>query len=150
MKFMNRPTQRLCVAGAALLLASHAFAEPVLDPTRPMAALLGEPAEAGPAKAARSAAPAASAPVAATPRLQSVQTSSSGAASALLDGRVVRVGDRVGEQSVSAIDRRGLTLRGPRGEQRLSLLTGITQTASRSAAPVTDTLATRNIQDNKP
>jgi hypothetical protein len=150
MKLMTRLSQRLGMAGAALLFATPAFAEPVLDPTRPMAALLGEPADAGPAKAARSAAPAASAPAAASPRLQSVQTSNSGAASALLDGRLVRVGDRVGEQSVAAIDRRGLTLRGPRGEQRLSLLTGITQTASRSAAPVTDTLATGNTQDKKP
>jgi hypothetical protein len=151
MKFMTRLSQGLGMAGAALLFATPAFAEPVLDPTRPMAALLGEPADAGPAKAARSAAPAASAPAAASPpRLQSVQTSNSGAASALLDGRLVRVGDRVGEQSVAAIDRRGLTLRGPRGEQRLSLLTGITQTASRSAAPVTDTLATGNTQDKKP
>ena len=152
MKFITptRSPQRLLMAGAALLFTAHTFGQPVLDPTRPMAALLGEPAEAGPAKAARGAAPAASAPLAAAPRLQSVQTSGSGAASALLDGRLVRVGDRVGEQSVVAIDRRGLTLRGPRGEQRLSLLIGITQTASRSAAPVTDTLATRNTQDNKP
>ncbi len=150
MKFMTYPFWRFRMVCTALLFATQTHAEPVLDPTRPMAALLGESAEASPAKAARSAAPAASAPVAATPRLQSVQTSSSGAASALLDGRLVRVGDRVGEQSVAVIDRRGLTLRGPRGEQRLSLLNGITQTASRSAAPVTDTLATRNIQDNKP
>ena len=66
------------------------------------------------------------------------------------DGRLVRVGDRIGDQSVAAIDRHGLTLRGPHGEQRLSLLTGITQTASRSTAPATDTLATGNIQDKKP
>jgi len=134
---------------AAALFAAHAVAEPVLDPTRPMASLLGEPAEAGPAKAPRPAAPAASA-VASTPRLQSVQTSSSGASSALLDGRLVRVGDRIGELSVTAIDRHGITLRGPRGEQRISLLSGITQTASRSAIPATDTLATGNTQDKKP
>jgi hypothetical protein len=51
---------------------------------------------------------------------------------------------------VAVIDRHGLTLRGPRGELRLSLLSGITQTASRSAAPATDTLATGNTQDKKP
>ena len=137
------------IALAAALFAAHAVAEPVLDPTRPMASLLGEPAEAGPAKASRAAAPAASA-VAAAPRLQSVQTSNNGASSALLDGRLVRVGDRVGDQSVAAIDRHGLTLRGPRGEQRLSLLSGITQTASRSTAPAIDMLATGNTQDKKP
>ena len=149
MKLMTRPARRLQFAVAAALFAAHAVAEPVLDPTRPMASLLGEPPEAGPARAPRAAAPAASA-VASALRLQSVQTSSSGASSALLDGRLVRVGDRVGEQSVAVIDRHGLTLRGPRGEQRLSLLSGITQTASRSAAPATDTLATGNIQDKKP
>jgi hypothetical protein len=151
MNFTTRPSRRLRLAFAAALFAAHAAAEPVLDPTRPMAALLGEPAEAGPSKAPRAAAAAPAASAApSTPRLQSVQTSANGASSALLDGRLVRVGDRVGEQSVAAIDRHGLTLRGPRGEQRLSLLTGITQTASRSLAPAIDTLATGNTQDKKP
>ena len=73
-----------------------------------------------------------------------------GASSALLDGRLVHVGERIGKHSVAAIDRDGITLRGPRGDQRLPLLSGITQTASRAAPPVADTLATGTLQDTKP
>jgi hypothetical protein len=133
----------------AALTSAAARAEPVPDPTRPAAALLGEPADTRPAKAPRSAAPAASAPAAtAAPRLQSVQLGAAGAASALLDGRLVHVGDRVGDKTITTIDRHGLTLS---GGQRLPLLTSaITQAASRAAPPATDTLATGTPQDDKP
>jgi hypothetical protein len=76
--------------------------------------------------------------------------SNPGASTALLDGRLVRVGDRVGESSVVAIDPQSITLRNARGEQRLSLLPGITQTASREPPPAADTLATGTPQDKKP
>jgi hypothetical protein len=136
----------------ASLLAAHAVADPVPDPTRPMATLLGDTADTRPAKTARSGAPAAAASaVTAAPRLQSVRLAANPSAStALLDGRLVRLGDRIGDASIAAIDRHGITLRGPRGEQRLSLLLGITQTASREAPPATETLATGTPQDKKP
>jgi hypothetical protein len=156
MKYTPVVLQLLLTACAAALVSAPARAQGAPDPTRPAAALLAEPGEAHPAKAARSVAAAASASASAVttvPRLQSVQVNAgggAGAASALLDGRLVRVGDRVGDKSVATIDRHGLTLRGPNGEQRLSLLTGITQAASRAAPPATDTLATGTSQDNKP
>ena len=148
--FTGRPLR------AALLLvslvAAHAAAGPVPDPTRPMATMLGDVPDARLTKPVRSSPPAAAASaVPASPRLQSVRLASTSTAStALLDGRLVRIGDRVGEQSIAAIDRHGITLRGPRGEQRLSLLLGITQTASREAPPTIDTLATGTPQDKKP
>ena len=130
MKFFNRPTLQRMAGLAAATLAAAAAAQTMLDPTKPMASLLGETA---PAKTiVRAAAPAASVAAAAPPRLQAVQLSNQGTASALLDGRVVHVGDRVGEASVVAIDGLGITLRGARGDQRLSLLSGVTKTASRA------------------
>jgi hypothetical protein len=154
MKYLNSAAVLILrhAACAAACVAATAHAEPAPDPTRPAAALLGEPAEARPAKAAaRSAAPAASAAKSAPTRLRSVQLgSTAGTSSALLDGRLVRLGDRVGDKSVAVIDRHGLTLRGPGGEQRISLLYGITQAASRAAPPDTDTLATGTPQDDKP
>ena len=102
---------------AALMLATPAFAQTVLDPTRPMASLLAEtldPRVSG--KPVVRAATAASAPaVPAVRRLQSVRLSEQGHATALLDGHVVQLGDRVGELIVVSIDKSGLTLRGPRG-----------------------------------
>ena len=57
--------------------------------------------------------------------------SSEGSASALVDGRVMRVGDRVGEHTIVAIYGRGLTLRGARGNtHQMSLLSGVTKTPS--------------------
>jgi len=85
------------------------------------------------------------------PKLQSIQVlAGQGGSNALVDGRLVRVGDRLGEFNVTAIDRGGLTLLGPRGEQRLPLLTGVTQTASRAEPPPADLRANGSPQDNKP
>ena len=139
-------TLRAALIGA-LLVTAHAVAEPVPDPTRPMG--LAD-TEARPVRAARSAsAPAAvQAPL---PKLQSIQVlAGQGGSNALVDGRLVRVGDRLGEFNVTAIDRNGLTLLGPRGEQRLPLLTGVTQTASRAEPPPADLQANGSPQDNKP
>lgn len=138
--------QRLCRAGLVGIVLGTPLAqsEPVADPTRPAGALLNDMAAVRPDAAARAAKPASA--VAATPtaapRLQAVQIRAQGPASALLDGRVLRVGERVGEQTVVAIDAAGLTLRGPRGEQRLSLISGVTKTASRAMPEPTQALAT--------
>jgi hypothetical protein len=143
----------LSAAGAMPLAAAQANP----DPTRPMAAMLGDTADTRVTKPTRSGPPAAAASavvgaaVAATPRLQSVRLAANpGASTALLDGRLLHVGDRVGENSVAVIDHHGITLRGPRGEQRLALLPGIRQTASREAPPSLDMLATGTLQDKKP
>ena len=134
---------------AAALVTAHAVAEPVPDPTRPMGLAEPEPRAAKTPRATTAA--AAPAAPAALPRLQSVQVAGTARhSSALVDGRLVRVGDRIGEHSVAAIDRDGITLRSARGEQRLPLLTGVTQTASRASPPTTDTLANGSPQDKRP
>ena len=115
----------LLLAATLLVLISRqpAAAElPLADPTRPAA-----PAAAA-HPAARNGATSAAAP--AWPQLQSVQVSAQGGSSALVDGRVVRVGERIGELTVAAIDAQGILLRGPRFEQRLALLPGVAKTAS--------------------
>jgi hypothetical protein len=139
------------------ITSAHAVAEPVSDPTRPMAGLFADGADVRLNKPARtgtpapSASPASGAAAAAPARLQSVRLASHPSAStALLDGRLLHLGDAVGERTLVAIDRHGITLRGPGGELRLSLLAGIRQTASREAPPGTATLATGTLQDTKP
>jgi MSHA biogenesis protein MshK len=116
---------------AWLLLAVSAprlaAAEPALaDPTQPPG--LVQPAAAAPARAGVAAelAPA-------WPQLQSVQVSAQGGSSALIDGRVVRIGERVGEMTLVAIDADGILLRGKRYEQRLGLVPGIAKTPSARA-----------------
>lgn len=122
---MNRLLAFVTLAGGIATCAAQAPA----DPTRPMAL----PAAAASASAG-GLPPAAAAPASA-PQLQSVQTSRQGAPSALVDGRVVRIGDRVGAGAVIAIDGQGLTLRSARGaEHRLLLAGGIRKTPSGTAA----------------
>ena len=112
---------------ACVLLAGtvqRLAAEPALaDPTQPPAIV--QPAAATPARAGSVV---DAAPV--WPRLQSVQVSARGGSSALIDGRVVRVGERIGELTVVAIDADGILLRGKRFDQRLALLPGIAKSAS--------------------
>jgi hypothetical protein len=125
----GRPAWVACMA----LLAAAVQAQPVADPTRPSAALLGDlsaPKAVGAPLAKPLAAPASTA----LPPLRSVQIPRQGPPSALLGGRVVRVGDHSGEHLVVAIDSQGVTLRGPRGEQRLALFASVTKSASRDAA----------------
>lgn len=115
----------LMVTGTAL----HA-APPLPDPTRPAA--FAEPAaSASTQRRGETAAPAALA----APQLQSVQLAPNGGSTALVDGRIVRVGSRVGEHIVLKIDDQGLWLRGPRQDQRMSLLHGVTKIASNAAPP---------------
>lgn len=121
----GRTARVACIA----LLAAAVQAQPVADPTRPAAALISEPATPR-LVSAPSPKPAAAAP-APLPALQSVQIPRDGAPNALLGGQVVRVGDRIGEHLVTAIDGQGVSLRGPRGEQRLALFANVTKSASR-------------------
>ncbi|MDH4392956.1 MAG: hypothetical protein QE285_16235 [Aquabacterium sp.] len=126
------------VAAVAANLAATGAAQagPLADPTRPPAALT---APGGPAAAAlphranldtaRAIAAAARAatpppPPAALPRLQSVQLPAQGKALALVEGRLVQVGDLLDGRAVLAIDSQGLLLQGPRGPERLWLLAG--------------------------
>jgi hypothetical protein len=87
-----------------------------------------QPAAAAPARvgAATELAPA-------WPQLQSVQVSAQGGSSALIDGRVVHIGERLGEMTLVAIDADGILLRGKRFDQRLGLLPGIAKTSSARA-----------------
>ena len=121
----------LALAGLPALAATPAQAQvpgpgPALaDPTRP-----GSLAAPAPQRRSEPAA-SATAPVApAWPQLQSVQIAAQGGSTALVDGRVLRVGDRIGELSVAAIDAQGVSLRGARFEQRLALLPGVLKVAS--------------------
>lgn len=128
------------IAGTAPAAAS---AEPTLaDPTRPLG--LAQQHTAPPARAALvTAAPPPALPPA-LPRLQSVQVSAQGGSSALVDGRLVRVGERLGELTVVAIDAQGIVLRGARSDQRLALLPGIAKTVSaRGPLAVQPVVATR-------
>jgi MSHA biogenesis protein MshK len=117
---------------ALLLTASHApaHADPLADPTRPAGA--AERPSASTSRSSTTGAP----PL--WPQLQSIQVGAPGGASALLDGRVVRIGERIGEVTVVAIDAQGVLLRAARYEQRLALVPGIVKTASASAPPTAD------------
>ena len=121
--------------GALLLCGTAAHtasaAPPLPDPTRPAA--FAEPA-ASSAVTRRSDTPPVAAPAA--PQLQSVQIVANGGSTALVDGRLVRVGSRVGELTVFAIDEQGLWLRGARQDQRLSLLPGVAKLASGTAPTI--------------
>lgn len=108
-------------------VAVSAGAQGMVDPTRPP----GMAAAALPARGDGTprTAPAATSPTA--PQLQAIQMPREGQASAIVDGRVVRAGERVGEHTVVAIDATGITLRAARGTtQVLPLLVGVTKTAS--------------------
>lgn len=137
------------VLAGLLGLAGAAAAQADLpDPTRPPSAVLAATAAAALPGGRPLGEPTTPAPPPALPVLQAVQLPARGLASALIDGRLVRVGDTVGErQTVSAIDAQGVNLRGPGGPQRLSLLSGdakqpagsILITRSTSFAPATGT-----------
>ena len=119
------------IACAAVTTTPHA--QTVTDPTRPPAsAMVSTPADAADRSgdaAARLPRPAAA--PASAPQLQSIQRSATGASNALVDGRRVRVGERIGDQTIVAIDTHGVQLRGTRGAlQTLTLLSGVNKTPS--------------------
>ncbi len=115
-------------------------AGPLPDPTRPPANLAPPPSASppGPARspsdlaalaAARQAA-AEAATAAATPKLaplsdlvlQAVQSPARGAAQALINGQLLKLGDTVAGRLVASIDAQGVVLRGAAGTERLWLL----------------------------
>ncbi|MFO1219349.1 MAG: hypothetical protein U1E89_13355 [Burkholderiaceae bacterium] len=115
---------RLLLAAIAIAAPGVPAAPPLPDPTQPPIVRA--------ATAARSAA-AASAP-AARPRVTSILITQRGEASAWVDGQLVRVGERLGGDTVARIDTQGVTLQGRLGAQRLWLLNE-TNPRPRSAPP---------------
>jgi hypothetical protein len=110
------------IATAAQAQSSLAAARNgIADPTRPPAGLGSVPADAAPASAphntsrsAQAASSNAARPLARPsppPRLQSVQLPQSGPASALVDNRLLREGERIDEWQVERIAHDGLMLR---------------------------------------
>jgi MSHA biogenesis protein MshK len=99
--------ERLISFAAASVLAGAALAQPLADPTRP-------PMQ-GPAELRQSEAPST--------RLQSVLISA-GRNTAVIDGRAVRVGDRVGDAVLVSIEPSEVTLQRGAAVERLTLLPG--------------------------
>jgi hypothetical protein len=113
------------LATAAGLALAAPPAGPLPDPTRPPAALQLATAASGVAtRIARAdgSTMVVTPGLAAVPVLQGVQVPAQGAPTAMVDGRLVKVGDTIGERTVITIDRQGVTLRGSAGIQRLPLL----------------------------
>jgi len=98
--------ERLIVLAASSLLAGASLAQPLADPTRPPTA--------GPAVELRQGEPAPT-------RLQSILISS-GRSVAVIDGRAVRVGERVGNAILVSIAPSEVTLQRGAELQRLTLL----------------------------
>lgn len=117
--------QRLILAlfAGALLAASRALAQAALaDPTRPPEAARGG-ADPGLPDAA-----------AAAPKLQSVLIAGNRRL-AVIDGRAVSLGDRVGEAKVTAIRETEVTLRRGAEVQTLQLYPGIERRPVKTQAP---------------
>ena len=153
-----RDTFSLLVVGLSLLAAVSVHAGPApADPTRPAGFTRTVPT---PAVRGVGAVDAATAPAPVRPMLQSLQVSVRGESSALVDGRVVRVGDRLGETVVVTIDTQGILLRGPRYEQRIALVPGggktpstsadtaVASTAESTAGPTANTTASKTVNKN--
>jgi MSHA biogenesis protein MshK len=94
---------------------------PLADPTRPP-----DPVRAVVAGQVASAVPGPTV----WPHLQSVRLSTTGGSSAVIDGRIVRVGERVGETTLMAIGPQSIVLRGVGFSQQVALLPGTFKTAS--------------------
>lgn len=154
-----------------VLTAVNASAGPLSDPTRPPAGMVGSPppAQGGAshASAARpQAAAAANAPASAAapveppdlPQVQLIRVPQGGAASALVDGRLVQVGDVLDAAVVVAIDANGLLLRGQAGTRRLWLLDAVmrpeasseTRLAQHTKPPARATQAASGTPPNAP
>ena len=102
----QRLTQHLILAAACFALAGAAAAQPLADPMRP-------PARGAPEARAAGAAPPT--------RLQSVLISS-GRSIAVIDGRAVRIGERVGDATLVSIDPSRVTLQRGAARETLTLL----------------------------
>ena len=145
LRFLRRTLRAAAGLHAAWLLASltataPAAAGPLADPTRPptppVVASSGSPTPG--ASAVRPAAEPR-----AVPQLQSIQVPEQGPASAVIDGRLVQAGERIGGLVIAAIDAQGVLLRTPTGSDRLWLIAAgakqpagsLTQTRSASFTP---------------
>ncbi|MEO1767306.1 hypothetical protein [Thiobacter aerophilum] len=105
-----------------MLVAVPAGAADLPDPTRPALAPEG--------------APAGSLPTAFNPRVQMIRLAP-GRASALVDGREVTVGSRLGEQRVVRITEGEVVLKGPEGTEVLKLFAEVDKRpVAGKAAPV--------------
>lgn len=120
----TRRIRLLAIACMSWLGVCHGAiaADPLLaDPTRPP-----DPVRAVAAGQTASAVPGPTV----WPHLQSVRLSATGGSSAVIDGRIVRVGDRVGETTLMAIGPQSIVLRGVGFSQQVALLPGTFKTAS--------------------
>ncbi len=129
--FTRSPARwRWLCAAATLCAASIATAGN--DPTAPPPGLTSQgDAPVRAAARAASGASAARASVVVAPHVDSVRSGGGQPATALIDGRMVRVGDRMGDAVVTAIDDQGVTLRPGKGTARwLALAPGIRKTPS--------------------
>ena len=99
--------ERLIVLAAASVFAGATLAQPLADPTRP-------PMQ-GPAELRQSEAPSS--------RLQSVLISA-GRSVAVIDGRAVQLGERVGDATLVSIEPSEVTLQRGAARERLTLLPG--------------------------
>jgi MSHA biogenesis protein MshK len=99
--------ERLISFAAASVLAGAALAQPLADPTRP-------PTQ-GPAELRQTEAPST--------RLQSVLVSP-GRSVAVIDGRAIRIGERVGDAILVSIEPSEVTLQRGAALERLTLLPG--------------------------
>jgi MSHA biogenesis protein MshK len=100
--------ERLIMLAAASILAGTALAQPLGDPTRPPAQGRAEPRQADQPRT----------------RLQSVLISS-GRSVAVIDGRAVRPGERVGDATLISIEPAEVTLQRGAATERLTLLPGL-------------------------
>lgn len=132
------PTRWLCAA-ASLCIPSVAAAGN--DPTAPPPGLMAQgDAPARATSHAASGASAARASVTLAPRVESVRYGGDQPATALVDGHMVRVGDRMGNAVVMAIDDQGVMLRAGKGISRwLALAPGILKTRCTGGAGNDDT-----------
>ena len=106
----------LALALACFAAGSMAGADPTAPPPGLTASADG--LAHVPARAA-SGAHAASAAVPAIPRVESVRFGGERPATALVDGQMLAVGDRLGDAVVTAIDEQGVSLRSTKGASRL-------------------------------
>jgi hypothetical protein len=132
---------------------TNVSAKGVADPTRPPAALAAATASSAPGQTRAARTPDGSASRSARaiplPQLQSVHLPHEGPASALVDDRLLRVGERINEWQVERIEHDGLLLRSattaatartaPAARQLwLPLLPATAMAAAREATPVVD------------
>ncbi len=112
----------LCLAGAVSVPAGP-LADPTRPPTSQAAGSVQDGARTGPARAAAVPAAVPAAPtVLPSLLLQAVQTPASGPPMAMINGQLLKAGETIAGRTVLGIDRHGVVLRSPGGDERLWLL----------------------------